>query len=64
MSIEAEVIQIGHEIRMMKEAIQDLASEIHEMTVTNQKVLMVLLDLVAGDEDVDQPRLDMDGNPV
>lgn len=64
MSIEAEVIQVGHEIRMMREAMQDLTSEIHEMTVTNQKVLMVLLDLIGGDDDVVQPQTDMDGNPV
>lgn len=64
MSTEAELVQIGHEIRMMRESMQDLANEIHEMTVTNQKVLMVLLEIVGGDDPDQQPQVDMEGNPV
>lgn len=57
-------IEIERAIDRQTSAVQELADRIHELTVTNQKVLMVLLDLVAGDEDVTQPQTDMDGNPV
>lgn len=57
-------IEIERAIDRQTSAMQELADRIHELTVTNQKVLMVLLDLVAGDDDVTQPQLDMEGNPV
>lgn len=57
-------IEIERAIDRQTSAMQELADRIHDLAVTNQKVLMVLLDLVAGDEDVTQPQTDMDGNPV
>jgi len=64
MSIEAELIAMGHSVNRMATAMEALTDEIHAMTVTNQKVLMILLDLVAGDEPDAQPQTDLDGNPV
>lgn len=57
-------IEIERAIERQTQALIELTDSINAMTVTNQKVLMILLDLVAGDDPDAQPQLDLDGNPV
>lgn len=57
-------MSIENEIRIQTQAIQELTEAIHAMTVTNQKVLDVLIEVMAGDDPDSQPMRDMEGNPV
>lgn len=59
-----ELQQISSALDRQTKAMEELTNEIHEMTVTNQKVLMLLLDVVGGDDPDQQPQVDMEGNPV
>lgn len=57
-------IEIERAIDRQTQALVALTDAIQEMTVTNQKVLMVLLEFVAGDEEELKVQTDMEGNPV
>lgn len=47
------------------EAMEGLTAAIHEQSVTNQRLLEVLLEVVMQDQDPDtQPMHDMDGKPL
>lgn len=53
------------ELRLMTAAMEGLAAAMHEQTVTNQRILEVLLEVVMQDQDPDtQPMHDMDGKPL
>lgn len=62
LSFEAQ--QIAQALERQTMAMQALTDEIHAMTVTNQKILQVLIDVLLGDEVDEQVLKDMDGNPV
>lgn len=57
-------IEIERAISRQTEAVQDLTAAILQMVETNQKILEVLIDVMAGDDPDNQPLRDMDGNPV
>lgn len=57
-------IEIERAVERQTQALIELTDAINTMTVTNQKVLMVLLEIVGGDDPDQQPQLDMEGNPV
>lgn len=47
------------------EAMEALTAAIHEQSVTNQRIVEVLLEVVMQDQDPDaQPVRDMDGKPL
>jgi hypothetical protein len=57
-------IEIERAIERQTQALIELTDAINTMTVTNQKVLMLLLEIVGGDDPDQQPQVDMEGNPV
>lgn len=57
-------IEIERAINRQTEAVQDLTAAILQMVETNQKMLEVLIDVMAGDDPDNQPLRDMEGNPV
>lgn len=57
-------IEIERAIERQTKAMIELADAIQAMTVTNQKILNVLIDVMAGDDPDTAPRVDLDGNPV
>lgn len=57
-------MSIENEIRIQTQAIQELTEALQAMTVTNQKILDVLIDVMASDDPDNQPMRDMEGNPI
>lgn len=57
-------MSIENELRLLTEAIQQQVEAINAMTQTNQQILNVLIDVMAGDNPDNQPLRDMEGNPV
>lgn len=57
-------IEIERAVERQTQALIELTDAINTMTVTNQKVLMLLLEIVGGDDPDQQPQVDMEGNPV
>lgn len=45
-------------------AMEDLAAAIQTQTVTNQRILELLLEVVLQDDPDGQPMMDMDGQPL
>lgn len=57
-------MSIENEIRLLTEAIQQQVEAMNALVQMNQKILEVLIDVMAGDDPDNQPLRDMDGNPV
>lgn len=57
-------MSIENEIRLLTEAIQGQTDAIAALVQMNQRILEVLIDVMAGDDPDNQPLRDMDGNPV
>lgn len=64
MSTEIELARIEQSLSRMASAMEGLTDAIQAMTVTNQKMLDVLIDVIAGDDPDNQPMRDMEGNPI
>lgn len=53
------------QLERMTAAMEALTAAIHEQTVTNQRILEVLLEVVMQDQDPDaMPMTDMEGKPL
>lgn len=60
-----EMNRIAAAMERQANAMEALAAAIHEQSVTNQRLLEVLLEVVMQDQDPDaQPMHDMDGKPL
>lgn len=46
------------------QAMENLTNQIDQLVQMNQKILEVLIDVMAGDDGTGQPMRDMEGNPV
>lgn len=57
-------IEIERAIDRQTQALVALTDAIQVMTVTNQKMLDVLIDVIASDDPDNQPMRDMEGNPI
>lgn len=64
MSTEAELAGIERAVSRQAEAMEALTQALYQMTETNQRILEVLIDVMAGDDPDNQPLRDMEGNPV
>lgn len=64
MSTEIELARIEQSLSRMASAMEGLTDAIQAMTVTNQKMLDVLIDVIASDDPDNQPMRDMEGNPI
>lgn len=64
MSIEREIAGIERAVSRQAEAMEALTQALHQMAETNQRILEVLIDVMAGDDPDNQPLRDMEGNPV
>lgn len=60
-----EMNRIAAAMERQAEAMEALTAAIHEQTVTNQRIVEVLLEVVMQDQDPDAPPMrDMDGNAL
>lgn len=60
-----EIQQMAQAIDRQSQATEALAMAIEAMTVTNQRILEVLLEVVMQDQDPDaMPMTDMEGKPL
>lgn len=57
-------MSIEREIEQLTNSVQSLVDQMALQNEVNQRILEVLIDVMAGDDPDNQPLRDMDGNPV